>query len=189
MTGAPGPCDIYQSADTPCVAAHSTVRALYGEFSGNLYQVRRASDQTTQDIAVLSPGGYADSAAQDSFCSDTTCTISIIYDQSPNGNHLTKSPPGGWLNNGGLEADATAAQVTVGGHTVYGVYTTMNWDDDIGATRSFAMYGLFVRRAYDCELDGGVPRRPQGSTYQGPFFRPDARPEVAALLPVTTTPT
>ena len=132
-TGTPGPCDIYETADTPCVAAHSTVRALYGSYDGSLYQVRRASDQTTQDIGVLNPGGYADAATQDSFCSGTDCTISIIYDQSPNGNHLTKSPPGGWLNNGGLEADATAAQVTVGGHTVYGVYTTMNWDDDIGA--------------------------------------------------------
>ena len=128
-----GPCDIYRSAETPCVAAHSTVRALYGSYDGKLYQVRRASDGTTQDIAALAPGGLADSAAQDSFCAGTTCTISIIYDQSSNGNHLTKSPPGGWLNNGGLEADATAARVTVGGHTVYGVYTTMNWDNDVGA--------------------------------------------------------
>jgi hypothetical protein len=131
--GSPGPCDIYQSGNTPCVAAHSTVRALYGSYSGNLYQVRRASDKTTKDIAVLSPGGYANSATQDTFCSGTTCTISIIYDQSTNANHLTKSPPGGWLNNGGLEADATAAKIKAGGHTVYGVYTTMNWDNDIGA--------------------------------------------------------
>ncbi len=133
MNGVSGPCDIYQSAATPCVAAHSTVRALYGAYAGNLYQVRRVSDGSTQDIAVLSPGGFADSATQDSFCSGEACTISIIYDQSPNGNHLTKSPPGGWLNNGGLEADAFAAPITIGGHSVYGVYTTMNWDDDIGA--------------------------------------------------------
>jgi non-reducing end alpha-L-arabinofuranosidase len=131
--GSTGPCDIYQSGNTPCVAAHSTVRSLFGSYSGNLYQVRRASDKTTKDVAVLSPGGYANSATQDTFCSGTTCTISIIYDQSTNANHLTKSPPGGWLNNGGLEADATAAKIKVGGHTVYGVYTTMNWDNDIGA--------------------------------------------------------
>ncbi len=127
------PCDIYQSADTPCAAAHSTVRALYGSYTGNLYQVRRVSDGATQDIGVLDPGGFADSAAQDSFCSGEACTISVIYDQSPNGNHLTQSPPGGWLNNGGLEADAFAAPIRVGGHSVYGVYTTMNWDDDVGA--------------------------------------------------------
>ena len=52
-SGAAGPCDIYQSGNTPCVAAHSTVRALYGAYSGALYQVRRASDNTTKDIRVL----------------------------------------------------------------------------------------------------------------------------------------
>jgi DNA-directed RNA polymerase specialized sigma24 family protein len=31
---------------TPCVAAHSTVRALYANYGGSLYQVRRASDGT-----------------------------------------------------------------------------------------------------------------------------------------------
>ena len=129
----PGPCDLYAAGNAPCVAAHSTTRALYGGYAGNLYQVRRASDRTTKDIAVVTPGGSADAAAQDAFCSGTTCTISIIYDQSPNANHLTKTPPGGWLNNGGLEADATAAKVKLNGHTVYGVYTTMNWSNDVGA--------------------------------------------------------
>ena len=36
------PCDIYAAGNTPCVAAHSTVRALFGSYSGNLYQVKRA---------------------------------------------------------------------------------------------------------------------------------------------------
>lgn len=127
-----GPCDLYAAGNTPCVAAHSTVRALYGAYDGNLYQVRRA-DNVTRDIPVLAPGGYADSSVQESFCANAKCTISIIYDQSPNGNHLTKSPAGGWLNNGGLEADAGAAKISAKGHPVYGVYTTMNWDNDIGA--------------------------------------------------------
>jgi hypothetical protein len=132
-TGIAGPCDIYDAGNTPCVAAHSTVRALYGSFDGNLYQVRRASDKTTKDIGTLSPGGYANSATQDSFCSGTTCTISEIYDQSPNSNHLTKSPPGGWLNNGGLEANATQAKIQLSGHAVYGVYTTSSFDNNAGA--------------------------------------------------------
>lgn len=33
-----GPCDIYAAAGTPCVAAHSTTRALYASYSGALYQ-------------------------------------------------------------------------------------------------------------------------------------------------------
>ena len=125
--GAPGalaPCDIYQSAGTPCVAAHSTVRALYGAYGGNLYQVRRSSDQTTRDIAATSPGGFADSAAQDAFCAGATCTISIIYDQSTQGNDLEKSPQAYWLPNGGKEAPAAAGKITVSGHTVYGVYVS-----------------------------------------------------------------
>jgi hypothetical protein len=127
------PCDIYQAASTPCVAAHSTVRALYAAYSGKLYQVRRASDKTTKDISVVSAGGYADSSVQETFCAGTTCTISLIYDQSANANDLSKSPPGGWLTNGGLEADAAAAKIKLNGHTVYGIYTTMSWDDKAGA--------------------------------------------------------
>jgi chitodextrinase len=126
-----GPCDLYAADSAPCVAAHSTVRALYGAYTGSLYQVRRASDGATKDVLPLTAGGYANSAVQDSFCASTTCTISVIYDQSPNGNHLTKTAPGGWLNNGGTEADAAAAKIKVGGHTVYGIYVTMSWDNNV----------------------------------------------------------
>lgn len=122
-----GPCDIYATGNTPCVAAHSTVRALYGSYNGNLYQVRRASDKTTRDIGVLTPGGFANSAMQDAFCTGTPCAISKIYDQSPKGNHLVVTPQGGWLTKGpGKEADAAAAKIKVNGHEVYGVYVTGN---------------------------------------------------------------
>src|SRR6188472_1633335 len=73
------PCDIYAAGGTPCVAAHSTTRALYGAYNGSLYQVRRSSDNSTLNIGVLSAGGYANAAAQDSFCSGTTCVITVIY--------------------------------------------------------------------------------------------------------------
>ena len=33
------PCDIYAGAGTPCVAAHSTTRALFSSYNGPLYQV------------------------------------------------------------------------------------------------------------------------------------------------------
>jgi hypothetical protein len=63
------PCDIFASTGTPCVAAHSMVRALYADYSGPLYQLRRAADNATLDIHPLVPGGYADSATHDAFCS------------------------------------------------------------------------------------------------------------------------
>src|SRR3984957_11646930 len=35
------PCNIYAAGGTPCVAAYSTVRALYRGYRGPLYQVTR----------------------------------------------------------------------------------------------------------------------------------------------------
>jgi len=117
-----GPCDIYASAGTPCVAAHSTVRALYGAYSGRLYQVKRASNGNTTDIGTLSAGGIANAAAQDSFCSGTTCTITIIYDQSGRGNDLTPAPAGGAKNTPDNPANATALPITINGQKAYGVW-------------------------------------------------------------------
>ncbi|WP_431927233.1 arabinofuranosidase catalytic domain-containing protein [Micromonospora wenchangensis] len=123
-----GPCDIYAAGGTPCVAAHSTTRALYGAYNGPLYQVRRTSDNTTRDVGVLSAGGVVNAATQDSFCANTSCVITIIYDQSGRNNRLTQAPggywpgpaPGGWDN----LADAKAAPITIGGQKAYGVYVS-----------------------------------------------------------------
>ena len=120
-TGPQGPCDIYEAASTPCASAHSTVRALYGSYNGPLYQVRK-SGGGTQDIPVDAPGGFVKISVQDSFCSGSSCTISVIYDQSPNKNDLVKSPTALWLPNGGMEASATQGKITISGHTAYGVY-------------------------------------------------------------------
>lgn len=218
---ASGPCDIYGAAGTPCVAAHSTVRALYAAYSGSLYEVRRG-DGNTSSINAL-PSGFADSAAQDRYCgafgvsgnplscfteepeaahkpnvcnggyqvkTDTNtssacaqkcladpkclqfvkatptygdpnacrlsytckaptsflagfdgylrdfttagcgsapapppgCTISRIFDQSGNGNHLVVAPGGGAHGAADNGANATSLKLNVGGHVVYGAY-------------------------------------------------------------------
>jgi hypothetical protein len=104
------------------VAAHSTTRALFASYNGPLYQVRRSSDNTTRDIGVLSTGGYANAAAQDSFCSGTTCVISIIYDQTSRHNNLTAAPAGGAAGGPDNLANATAAPITINGNKAYGVY-------------------------------------------------------------------
>ncbi|MGE5786460.1 MAG: arabinofuranosidase catalytic domain-containing protein [Myxococcales bacterium] len=123
-TTATGPCDIYKAGNTACVAAFSTVRALYGAYTGSLYQVKKL-DGSTKDIGVLSPGGVADAAAQDAFCTGSgSCTISIIYDQSGNGNHLTKAPGGSEVYgpNDDVEAIADALPIKIGGQKAYGVH-------------------------------------------------------------------
>ncbi|MFI0723566.1 arabinofuranosidase catalytic domain-containing protein [Streptomyces sp. NPDC021224] len=114
-------CDIYAAGGTPCVAAHSTVRALYGAYSGSLYQVRRSSDSTTRDIGVVSAGGRADAGAQDAFCANTTCVITTVYDQSGHGNDLKYQGPGG-AGGSDTPAKATSESLTVGGGKAYSLY-------------------------------------------------------------------
>jgi hypothetical protein len=125
---AAGPCDIYASGNTPCIAAHSTTRALYSAFSGSLYQLKRGSDNTTTNIAPLAAGGVANAAAQDNFCASTTCLITTIYDQSGRGNHLTQAPPGGFNGpeSNGYDnfAGAIGAPVTLNGQKAYGVFVS-----------------------------------------------------------------
>jgi non-reducing end alpha-L-arabinofuranosidase len=123
QAAAQGPCDIYAAGGTPCVAAHSTVRALYAAYDGPLYQVRRASDATTANIGVLSAGGVADAAAQDAFCAGTTCTIARIYDQSGHGTDLLFQGPGG-AGGDDTAANAASLPVTVDGQKAYALYIT-----------------------------------------------------------------
>jgi hypothetical protein len=133
-----GPCDIYGAAGDPCVAAHSTTRALYASYNGPLYQVLRQSDGKTLDIGVVQPssspvantggdsGGYANAAAQDAFCANTYCWIAKVYDQSPKHNDIIQVPRGGFSGPamGGFNnlPVADMAPVTIMGHKVYGVF-------------------------------------------------------------------
>jgi hypothetical protein len=123
-----GPCDLYSSGGTPCIAAHSTTRALYGAYTGPLYQVKRGSDNTTTDITPVLAGGVANAATQDKFCASTTCLITIIYDQSGRGNHLTQAPKGAFSgpesNGSDNLASAIGAPVTLNGQKAYGVFVS-----------------------------------------------------------------
>ena len=140
-----GPCDIYTAAGIPCVAAHSSTRALYAAYNGPLYQIMRQSDGKTLDIGVVQPtatdpGGYADAAAQDAFCANTYCWITTIYDQSGHGNNLVQAPRGGFSGPamGGFNNLPMAdwAPITIMGHKVYGVFIApgmgLRWNDAHG---------------------------------------------------------
>jgi len=130
-----GPCDVYAAASpaTPCAAAYSMIRRLNSKYSGPLYQVRNGSSAMnagtggmTKNIEI-GADGFADTTAQDTFCAGSVCTVSILYDQSGNGNDLKRGPKG--LSAGGtyatdddFESSATKGAVTVGGHKVYSLY-------------------------------------------------------------------
>jgi hypothetical protein len=117
-----GPCDIYASAGNPCVAAHSTVRALLGGYDGKLYQVRNTAG-ATKDILTMTAGGFADGASQDTFCAGTTCVITVVYDQSGKGNDLwyqgSTMVPGSTSSS---PSKATTESLTLSGHKVYSLY-------------------------------------------------------------------
>jgi len=116
-----GPCDIYKSGGTSCVAAHSTVRALFGAYAGKLYQIRNAGG-TTKDITAVKAGGAADASAQDTFCSGTTCVITIVYDQTGNGHDLQYQGSGSTAGGQDKAASATGESIKLGGNKVYSLY-------------------------------------------------------------------
>ena len=120
--GAQGPCDIAGAAGTPCVAAHSTTRALYSGYRGPLYQLKKSPDDgTTQDVGV-NPNGFAQSSDQDNYCNGGGCVIQRIYDQSPKQNHLDPAPAGGAVHTPDAAVNANKEKLTISGNPVYAAY-------------------------------------------------------------------
>ncbi|HWP06310.1 MAG TPA: arabinofuranosidase catalytic domain-containing protein [Polyangiaceae bacterium] len=131
-SGTDGPCDIY-GATTPCVAAYSTIRRLSKTYTGPLLQVRSGSSAKntgtggmTKDFFPLADG-YVDTAGIDAYCMGTTCTVSLLYDQSGNKNDLPVAKKGNTAGGatGGeddYESSATKGAVMAGGHKVYPLY-------------------------------------------------------------------
>jgi hypothetical protein len=162
QTASDGPCDIYAAANAPCVAAFSMIRRLSSTYSGPLYQVRSGSNAqntgsggTTHDIGQTADG-FADKAAHDSACNGTTCTVSLIYDQSGHGNDLPvakkgRSDGGAYAAADDFESIADAGPLTVGGHDVYSLYmearhgyrTPVGVEGD-GVPRGTASQGIYM---------------------------------------------
>jgi len=82
-----GPCDVFASNGTSCVAAYSMTRKMLAAWGGAAFQVTRASDSTTQDIGFLASGAV-NRSTEATFCAATTCTVTLLYDQTGNGNNL-----------------------------------------------------------------------------------------------------
>lgn len=117
------PCDTYLAAGTPCVGAYSTIRTLTSTYSGPLYVVRRATDNTTRAIPQKAGTGYPDTSVQDAFCAGTNCSVWRIVDQSAYNNDLTVAPPGGSARHVDNGVSATALPVTLpDGSRAYGAH-------------------------------------------------------------------
>ena len=109
------PCDVMHMAGIPCVSAHSTVRVIVPGYTGPLYQVEDP-DGNTMDIGSVD--GYADAAAQDTFCAEGGCVIMIVYDQSGYENDLTLAPPGQAKRSPGKPVNADDLPVMINGRSV-----------------------------------------------------------------------
>ena len=156
-----GPCDVLAAAHTPCVAAHSVVRALYANYTGALYRVLRDKDHASLDIMAGLNSGVANTAAQDEFCKDTACYTLRIYDQSPGRNHLDTSPAGGACHYPLAPVNATRERVSVGGHPAYAAYFegSMGYRNDVTrgvATGEQAQTMIMVTRGD--HVNGGCVR-------------------------------
>ncbi|MBV9949082.1 MAG: hypothetical protein JOZ69_19695 [Myxococcales bacterium] len=90
QTGAP-PGDLANASGVSVVAAHSMTRALFAAYTGRLFQASRASDKQKMDISVTAAGGRVDATALTAFCAGTTCAVSVLYDQTGNGNDLKQA--------------------------------------------------------------------------------------------------
>lgn len=100
---AEGPCDILAAAGNPCVAAHSTVRALYSGYRGPLYSVQRSissncsggefldgmdwiGDNEQTQVAVQSIGECCAACAGKSGCNHFSLTNSSMQCYLKGGN-------------------------------------------------------------------------------------------------------
>ena len=155
----PRPCDILGAAGNPCVAAHSTVRALYAKYDGPLYNVTRASDGESALVGVLEAGGFADIATHEAHCPKLDCVISNVMDQSPQGNHL--GPRHKLVN-------ASRHKIMAGGKTVYGMYFDPGFGMHVDNTTGVAtgndpesMYAVMSGTHYngECCFDYGNSER------------------------------
>ena len=70
-------------------AAAYSLRRLSNAYTGSAIRVRRASDNTEQDIGFVS--NELDTATLESFCSGTNGFVKTWYDQSGNGRDATQS--------------------------------------------------------------------------------------------------
>jgi len=79
----------YLLDDYSGAAAAYSLRLLRSAYTGDAIEVRRASDNATQDIGFVN--NELDVTSLESFCSGTNGFVTTWYDQSGNGNDATQS--------------------------------------------------------------------------------------------------
>lgn len=75
--------------DYPNAAAAYSLRQLRNAYTGDAIEVRRASDNSTQNIGFVN--NELDTTSLESFCSGTNGFVTTWYDQSGNGNDASQT--------------------------------------------------------------------------------------------------
>ena len=130
-----GLLDTYSGA-----AAAYSLRLLDSTYSGSAVRVRRASDNTEQDIGFVN--NVLDTSSLETFCSGTDGFVTTWYDQSGNANNLTQT------------AAASQAKIVSSGSTITeGGKPTLEFDGsndfmDSGSIASSQPVSYFHLRRY-----------------------------------------
>jgi len=144
-----GLLDTYSGA-----AAAYSLRQLSSTYSGDAIVVRRASDNTTQNIGFVN--NELDTATLESFCSGTDGFVTTWYDQSGNGFDITQTTAGSQpkiVSIGSTITDGTKPSVQFDG--AQGLNTTANISS---ASNYYAFYTRSVAGSGGFLLDSQIGR-------------------------------
>ena len=143
-----GLLDTYSGA-----AAAYSLRKLRTAYTGNAIRVRRASDNTEQNIGFVN--NELDTASLTSFCSGTNGFVTTWYDQSGNNRNMTQSTA------------ANQPQIVISGNVIIqGTKPIIQFNsaNHILNTVSFA---LSVNRTYIMNLFNAINNTPNFKLYLG----------------------
>lgn len=119
---------ILDSLPTP--AAAYSLRLLRSAYAGPLVQVRRASDNATQDINPTGAGDL-DETALLAFCGSSSCYVQTWYDQSGNGINATQSTAASQpqlVNAGTIQRMGSKAGVQIAANNQALVVSGITWN-------------------------------------------------------------
>jgi hypothetical protein len=126
---APCPCDIYAAGGTPCVAAHSVVRALFSTYNGPLYQIRALNEAEAAALSgtaavATDHTGYTGTGFVAGFYNSTTAQVLFTVTAPSAGQYsvqLKYSAGNGASSNTGLFVNGTQI-------TTLSCPATASWD-------------------------------------------------------------
>ncbi|KAJ7912657.1 alpha-L-arabinofuranosidase [Mycena leptocephala] len=128
---AAGPCDIYASGNTPCVAAHSTTR----------YSTHTLGRSTESNGPPTMRRAMVPLCLQAVLPTPPRKTRSELAQRSGRGNHLTRAPPGSADPSGPDNlAPARGAPVMLNGKKAYGVFIAPGTGYRNDATNGIAVF-------------------------------------------------